>query len=135
MLLVYYAPDSTPLSNKGNIVLIFKDSFSNTTVIDSPPAFSAFYKPHKTCLNSIDEEKDIVELRPGLDARTISVKLINKGHAQHLYFGPNADQIGIAIDGNNFRCSEKADVPDIGEVAFFVEIQNGTITRSQCVGS
>ena len=86
-------------------------------------------------MNSIDEEKDIVELRPGLDARTISVKLVNKGHAQHLYFGPNADKIGIAIDGNNFRCSEKEDVPDIGEVAFSVEIQNGTIIQSQCVGS
>ena len=88
-------------------------------------------------MNSIDEEKDIVELRHGRgsDAVTISVKLINKGHAQQLYFGPNADKIGIAIDGNNFRCSEKEDVPDIGEVAFSVEIQNGTIIRSQCVGS
>lgn len=66
---------------------------------------------------------------------TISVKLINKGHAKQLYFGPNADKIGIAIDDNNFRCSEKEDVPDIGEVAFSVEIQNGTIIQSQCVGS
>ena len=133
-----YCIELTPLGNRGNKVLIFKD----LTVIDSTPAFFAFDKPHKTCFNSIDVEKDIIELRHegGSNAVTISIKLINKGHAQQLYFGPSADKIGIAIDGNNFQCSEKGHhvpghVPDIGEVAFSVEIQNGTIIRSQCVGS
>ena len=105
----------------------------NEEVISTIPALSEFDKAQTICFNSLDVEKDIIELRStGNNGREISINLIDGGVTTQLLFGSNADEPWIYIDGNLIQCT--SDGPEDEESTNVLKIQNGIIIQSACIG-
>ena len=104
----------------------------NDAVVSTTPSFSDFVKTQTTCFDLFDVQKDIIELRStGNDGREISINLIDREGTKQLFFGPNADEPWIYIDGNLNQCT--SDGTEKEESTNVLKIQNGIVIQSPCV--
>ena len=104
----------------------------NDEVVSTTPALSEFDKAQTICFNLLDVEKDIIELRgTGNNGREISINLIDGGMTKQLFFGQNADEPWIYIDGNLNQCTSDGNEKE--ESTNVLKIQNGIVIQSPCV--